>query len=101
MLTHQLKWKDAAAELGASTSLLVQSQSYEGEKGEKVGSVVDARLGLVTRALFGGGNRRFIVTLNGEVSPTRLRRKLRVDDALPPLPSWDVGLGIGAAWGEP
>jgi hypothetical protein len=102
LLTRRLKWQETAADVGATAGLLVQSQSYESPQGgEKTGSAVDARIGLLGQAIFGSGYRRLLVSLGGEVSPTRLRRKLRVDDVLPPLPWWDFGLGIGAVWGEP
>jgi hypothetical protein len=32
------------------------------------------------------------------VSPGRIRRTVRIADALPDLPSWSIGVGVGATW---
>ncbi len=101
MLTRRLEWDPAAVDVGATAGLLVQSQSYQDAQSEKTGSAVDARLGLVAQCLLGHQHRRLLISFNAELSPTRLRRKIHVFESLPPLPTWDLGLGVGAAWGEP
>ncbi len=101
MLTRRLEWDAAAVDVGAAAGLMVQSQSYQTDQGEKTGSAVDARLGLAAQCLLGHQHRRLLLSFNGELSPTRLRRKIYVFEGLPPLPTWDLGFGIGAAWGEP
>ena len=35
------------------------------------------------------------LTLDGEIAPSHLTKPLRVDPALPPLPSWTLGLRLG------
>jgi hypothetical protein len=86
---------------GATTMLVTESQSAQAGTGERAGSTTDARLGLVGRAHWGKSPLRGMLLLEGEVSPARLRRTLRIDDQLPALPAWSLGLGAGVSWGEP
>jgi hypothetical protein len=89
------------ADVGGAATLLVEAQSFETLDGEVAGSSTDVRLGLFTRFLFGTSAWRWTVALDGELSPPRLRRELRVDALAPALPTWSAGLAIGVSWGEP
>jgi hypothetical protein len=89
------------ADLGAETLLAIETQSVEGIASEVDRSMTDARLGVVTRAHFGKSPLHAMLALEGELSPGRLRRTLRLDDQLPPLPTWSIGLGAGVSWWEP
>lgn len=92
----------ASFDVGASALLLEDSQTYVTPAGdEKSGTSPDARVGLLGRLHVGSEHWRWIVTLDGEVSPSRLRRDIRIDPELPVLPKWSVGLGLGLRWGEP
>jgi hypothetical protein len=86
-----------AFDLGANASLLSETQSAQRDSNEVAGSMTDVRLGLTTRASF-GRTWAFAPSLTAEISPARLRRDLRIDQALPVLPAWSVGIGIGASW---
>ena len=57
--------------------------------------------GSFARLVLGDGPMRFLTELDGEVSPTRLRRETRIDPMLPPLPTWSVGGSLGAEWAGP
>ena len=89
------------ADVGGAATLLVEAQSFETSAGEVSGSSTDVRLGLFTRFLFGTSAWRWTLALDGELSPPRLRRALRVDPVAPQLPTWSAGLAIGASWGDP
>jgi len=85
-------------DLGATASLVEEIQSTEGLDGEIAGSQTDIRMGVLARMLLGRAALRGNVSLEGDVSPGRFRRTVRIDQALPDLPSWSVGFGVGAAW---
>lgn len=92
-------------DIGVGPRLVAETQSFEGtspsEMGEQADTQTDVRLGTFARAAAGAASLRFFVELDAEVSPGRLRRDIRIHPALPPLPSWSAGLGIGVVWGEP
>lgn len=88
-------------DLGPQLILVDEAQSLESTEGEQSGSVADVRTGLGARAWIGRSVPRFVVQLDGEISPTRLRREIRIDAALPPLPAWSIGLGLGVGWPSP
>jgi hypothetical protein len=90
-----------ALEAGASAMLLVDTQSIETRTPDEVGSAADARFGMLVRAPIGKGPWRFAPSIDADVAPSRIRRTTRIDPALPPLPKWSVGFGLGLNWTEP
>lgn len=90
--------KSAALEAGILATFLDETQSVQFADEERAGTQADVRLGLTTRALIGSHPWFFTPSLEAELSPSRLRRDIRINDALPPLPTWSVALGIGMAW---
>jgi hypothetical protein len=91
-----------SADLGLSSRLLVETQSFHPERGkEDTDAQSDMRLGPFLRVSVGRGSLRPIFVLDGEVSPSRVRRSIRVDEEFPVLPSWSLGLSAGVAWGRP
>lgn len=88
-------------DVGASTLVLVDTQSLETRVPDEVGSATDVRFGLLVRALVGRSSWRFAPAIDADLAPTRLRREVRIDPSLPPLPAWSVGLALGASWVEP
>jgi hypothetical protein len=85
---------------GIEALLLLETQSVEANDGEHAATGADFRLGVTSRALFGRNNPRWTLSLSANASPARLRRELRLDPLLPPLPQWEVGMGVGASWSE-
>ncbi len=83
-----------------TASVLMEAQSFEASDGEHAGSEAGLRLGLMSRALLGSSNPRWTFSIEGNVSPARLRRDLRIDEALPKLAAWELGAGFGASWSE-
>ncbi|MBI5532145.1 MAG: hypothetical protein HY898_05500 [Deltaproteobacteria bacterium] len=90
----------AALDVGLGPSFVVQSQSLEVANDEKAGSTSDLRLGGLVRMTLGASRIRWVVGLDADVSPWGARRPTRLDEALPTLPSWSVGVGMGAAWAD-
>jgi hypothetical protein len=88
-------------DLGLAPRLIAESQSYSPPTGERGGTSTDIRPALVARLELGRRRARFLVDLDADVSPSRLRRELRIDPELPRLQGWSVGLAVGAAWGGP
>lgn len=92
-------------DVGLSPRLVAETQSFEGtspdEMGEQADTQTDVRLGAFMRTALSNAPLRLFVELDGELSPGRLRRDIRIHPALPPLPSWSVGIGVGVTWGEP
>lgn len=95
-------------DLGLSPRLVAETQSFQGKPGasaaeqdEQADTQTDVRLGAFARAAFGNAPLRLFVELDGELSPGRLRRDIRIHPSLPPLPSWSAGIGVGVTWGEP
>jgi len=87
-------------ECGVSSFLIGEIQSLTVAKREQTDSEADVRIGLFARLLLGRSAWRWALSLETDVSPLRLRRDLRVDPALPKLPNWSFGAGLGGAWGE-
>lgn len=97
-----------AIDVGLSPRLIAETQSFQGERdapaaeqNEQADTQTDVRLGAFARTAFGSAPLRLFVELDGELSPGRLRRDIRVHPALPPLPSWSAGIAMGVTWGEP
>ena len=90
-----------ALDVGVTPRLAVETQTYEGSAGESSLDATDVRLGAFGRLAFGTGALRGLVGLDGELSPTRLRRTLRLDPLLPPLPAWSLGISAGLQWAAP
>jgi hypothetical protein len=103
------RWSVAPAQIdiGVSPRLIAETQSYQAnpaaptEATEKADTQTDLRLGAFARIAFGRGAFRPLLELDTEISPSRLRRDIRIDPLLPPLPSWSAGISAGVAWGEP
>ncbi len=88
-------------DLGLAASMLVETQSIlVDDDDELTKSAVVARVGPVTRLSLGDGAWRFVVSLDADVSPSRLRRSTRVDSAAPTLPAYGIGLAVGTSWGS-
>lgn len=89
------------SELAGRLALVVEAQSFESLGGERAGTSTDARLGLVARFSPSRRSSRVLLALDGELSPSRLRRDLRTDPELPALPSFSIGLAVGYGWESP
>lgn len=90
-------------DIGVDATVIVEAQSFDDVKrGVEVSdSATDLRLGALTRLLLGTAPLQWTIAVDGEVSPARLRRAIRVDPAGPALPSVSFGLALGASWSEP
>lgn len=86
---------------GLSPRLAVETQTYETNGGEQSISATDVRLGGFARLALGRTAVRAILELDGDVSPSRLRRVAQLDPLLPPLPSWSAGFSLGLLWAAP
>jgi hypothetical protein len=86
---------------GATVLLLTEVQSVQQGKVEQSGQGTDVRLGTVLRGSLGAGPWRWQLEVEGEISPTRLRRDLRLGGDFPSLPVWSLGLGAGFLWAGP
>jgi hypothetical protein len=103
------RWSEAPLriDVGVSPRLIAETQSYQAnpaapsEATEQAATQTDLRLGAFARIAFGRGAFRPLLELDAELSPSRLRRDIRIDPVLPPLPSWSAGISAGVAWGEP
>jgi hypothetical protein len=91
-------------DVGGSALLLAEKQSFaqpNAAGGPEVSDVEpDIRVGLFSRLSLGQSAWRWAVSLDAEVSPLRLRRARRIEPDGPTLPSWSLGLGLGAAWSD-
>jgi len=95
----------AAIDIGFAPRLIVETESFEvaeldGEDDE-TRTTTDVRLATFGRAVFGRGPVRGFVGLDAELSPARVRRKVRSDPRLPALPAWSAGLSLGVSWTAP
>ena len=90
-----------AFDVGAESLLVVDSANYRVEEDDRSASAMDLRLGIVGRLHAGVAPLRWTLAIDGELSPSRLRGAVRLDPALPSLPSWSAGLAVGACWSEP
>ena len=95
-------------DVGLSPRLVAETQSFQGRPGaspaeqdEEADTQTDVRLGAFVRTALSNAPLRLFVELDGELSPGRVRRDIRIHPALPPLPSWSAGIGVGVTWGEP
>ena len=95
-----LRARSATLDLGLNTFLMTESQSFRTGSVESTDTDADMRVGLLARTLLGHSAWRWALSLQAEVSPLRLSRARRVAPSLPTLPSWSLGVGIGAAWEE-
>ncbi|MGH7284272.1 MAG: hypothetical protein ACRELY_22320 [Polyangiaceae bacterium] len=87
-------------DVGASPRLIAETQSFESSSGEVSGTEADVRLGALARLSLGRSALRAFAALDGEISPARLHRDVRIDALLPPLPAWSTGLCVGVVLGE-
>jgi hypothetical protein len=84
--------------VGGRAAILLETQTSEDTDGEHGGTATNFQIGLLTRARIGRASPRWTAQLELNVSPARLRRTLRIDPLLPPLPSWEIGAAVGAEW---
>jgi hypothetical protein len=91
-------------DVGGGALLLAEKQSFAQLSHSGASEVSDVepdiRLGLFCRLSLGQSDWRWVASLDAEVSPLRLRRARRVEPDGPTLPTWSVGLGLGAAWSD-
>lgn len=90
-----------ALDVGVTPRLAVETQTYETSGGEHSLDSTDVRLGAFARLAFGTGALRGLLALDAELSPTRLRRTIRLDPLLPPLAAWSLGVSAGLQWAAP
>lgn len=83
---------------GATTLVLVDTQSLESRVPDEIGASTAVRFGVLLRALIGRSPWKLAPSLDADIAPSRLRRNERLDAGLPPLPTWSVALGLGATW---
>ncbi|NOU31928.1 MAG: hypothetical protein HOO96_28825 [Polyangiaceae bacterium] len=88
-------------DVGVAPRLLAETQSFLQQGNEVADTQTDVRIGTFARLAVGDATLRFFVGVDFELSPGRIRRRIRIDPALPPLPSWSSGLTAGIVWGEP
>jgi hypothetical protein len=96
-----VKSRTVGLDAGASALVLVDTQSTETRVPDEVGTATDVRFGLLIRALIGTSPWKLAPSIDADLAPARVRRSVRVDPELPPLPAWSVALGIGGTWVEP
>jgi hypothetical protein len=91
-------------DVGGSALLLAEKQSFAHRDVASAPEVSDVepdiRVGLFSRLSLGQSAWQWAVSLDAEVSPLRLRRARRIEPDAPTLPTWSVGLGLGAAWSD-
>lgn len=90
-----------ALDVGVAPRLVAETQTAESLDGEQSSSATDLRLGALARWAPTTAGVHFVVELDAELSPSRLRRSLRLDPALPALPAWSAGIALGVAWATP
>lgn len=88
-------------DVGFSPRLVVETQSHEIDDDDQTGTATDVRAAVFTRLSYGRGPLRPFATLDGELSPARVRRKIFLAPELPALPAWSAGLALGVAWSSP
>jgi hypothetical protein len=89
---------DPHLDLGANALWLAEKQRVLDTKPEHSAIASDLRVGLFSRLSFGGAPWRWVLSVDAELSPLSLRRARRIDSRAPTLPTWSLGLGVGASW---
>lgn len=93
-----------ALDLGPAAWVIAESQSVLDTSGSRDRTVADwgadTRIGLVARLLLFDPPWRLLISVDPEMSPTRVQQRFRLRSALPELPAWSLGFGLGAAWAE-
>jgi len=79
-----------------SPRLVLETQSF-GEV-ETTVTAIDLRIGATLRGTFEVGQLSPFVGVDIELSPSRIRRDVRLDPLLPPLPTWNLAVSGGFAW---
>lgn len=87
-----------ALDAGVRAFLGVENQALEVDELANSASEVDARVGAVTRLLLGSGSPRWLISLDAELSPMRLRREFKIYQYLPGV---SLGLGVGVILESP
>jgi hypothetical protein len=101
-LTRRFRFQSADIEVGLSPRVVDETQSDDALASEVTFATTDVRVGALVRASIGRVYRvRPIVELDGELSPSRIRRLPKLDPNLPALPAWSAGLSLGVLWGDP
>jgi hypothetical protein len=100
MLAHRIFQGSVTFDAGFNAILLADRETYDNGEREVSDTDGDMRVGLLGRLLFGGPEWRWTITMEAEASPLRVSGPLRVAPGLPTLPTWALGLGVGAAWEE-
>jgi hypothetical protein len=85
-------------EAGLASWLLGETQAYTPKTVELTFSSFDLRVSALARWLFGRAPFRPFFSLEAELSPSRVRHSLHLNEDLPALASWSAGLAIGIAW---
>jgi hypothetical protein len=99
-LTHEFRAHALDIDVGLSPRLVDETQSDDAYANGNAFSTTDVRMAALVRATLGWTHVRPLVTLDGELSPTRVRRLPRLNRDLPPLPAWSAGLSLGVQWSE-
>jgi hypothetical protein len=101
-LTRRFRLQAADIEVGFSPRVVDETQSDDSLVHEVTFATTDVRVGALVRAALGHAHRvRPILEIDGELSPSRIRRLPRLDPNLPALPAWSSGATIGIMWGDP
>jgi hypothetical protein len=101
-LTRRFRFQAADIEVGFSPRVVDETQSDDSLASEVTFATTDVRVGALLRAALGHAHRvRPILEIDGELSPSRIRRLPRLDPSLPALPAWSAGATIGILWGDP
>jgi hypothetical protein len=90
--------KNPSFDVGATAWVVELTQSYGPNANETSRSHTELHLGLLARVLLGSGPWRESIALDAEVAPGRFRQDTRLDPVLPTLPTWSLGLALGATW---
>ena len=101
LVAHRAPLGFGALDIGLTSRLALETQTYETSAGEQSLGATDVRLGPFARLAFGTGALRGLIGVDAELSPTRLRRTFRLDPILPPLPAWSLGMSAGLQWAAP
>ncbi|MEO8901376.1 MAG: hypothetical protein ABI627_07610 [Polyangiaceae bacterium] len=84
--------------------ILAENQEADGDSAQPDGAGgggTDFRLDLAVRLSTKTSGFHFFAQADLDLSPSRLRRTKQLDPLLPPLPSWSLGLVLGAASRSP